>query len=139
MSTNKELLNTIREALASMHHRTPALNLLKRKEALAALDQLEAQQQPKRLTDEEIKAEMMRYDESLEQSTNFDATEVLQMGTAYGAGMRHARDSGYLGGLTVDEATEVAYRHTSEWLDKTLYEAYKSELRARLTAKLQGQ
>jgi hypothetical protein len=127
---NKSLVKSMRDAADALLYGTYT----------AAKSAAPAQQQPKRLTDEEIKAEMMRYDESLEQNTNFDVTEVLQMGTAYGAGMRYARDNGYLGGLSVEEVMsevhEALVAKGIKFSDKTL--PVEQDLRARLTAKLQG-
>ena len=107
----------------------------------AALDRLEAHQQPKRLTNNMVTEEIIKYDDLLEQNTDIAVDVRLQMGTAYGAGMRHARDNGHLGGLSVEEVMEVIAlyffeRHATAIGHKgsPIYD----DFRARLTAKANG-
>lgn len=101
----------------------------------AAKSAAPAQQQPERLTDEEIVKISIRFANEFDGGLNRLGPKANCAGLI-SAALEHARDNGYIGGLSVEDATEVAYGHTSKWLDKTLSEAYKSELRASLTAKL---
>lgn len=86
---------------------------------------LTSQQQPKRLTDEDI-----------ERIANYES----EFPNHFGDGLRYARDNGYLGGLSVEEVEKVAL--TWLQLDCGISEAIDKEdmddLRARLTAKLNG-
>jgi hypothetical protein len=199
MNTNKELLSTIRDALdlviGQADHRMESNTLHwstvhRCQEAIAALDQLEAQQkptdeqlyaqamadvtpeslermdrraqaidanraqqQPKRLTDEEIERILDEDDAEAERNGENDPSaykndEVYEMymerasSYKYGKrdGLRYARDNGYIGGLSVEEVM----KEIQDWAlgaDAAMYQPDESDfnrLRALLTAKAQG-
>jgi hypothetical protein len=96
-------------------------------------------QQPKRLTDEEIERAVR---ESIPEMSHVglapNDAAALKMARAFmERGLRYARDNGYIGGLSVDDAVKVAY----DWFEGPIDNGPGSDydkLRARLTAKLQG-
>jgi hypothetical protein len=98
---------------------------------MSELDQLlEAQQQPKRLTDAEV-------DRIVNGQFTREIAYAIQR-EAWSSALRYARDNGYFGGLSVDDAVKVAY----DWFEGPVDNGPGSDydkLRARLTAKLQGQ
>lgn len=106
-----------------------------------AAAKIKAEMMPaKRLTDNDVAEEIIKYDELLNQNTEIPVDVRLQMGTAFGAGMRHARDNGYLGGLTVEEVEEAFFGNLYVIGNEGAYiegvEEFYDDLRARLTAKL---
>lgn len=100
-----------------------------------AIDANRAQQQPKRLTDEEI--ERIRLSRQREDGR----MASTKYGYGFRDGPRHARDNGYLGGLSVEEVI----KEVQDWAlgaDAAMYQPDESDfnrLRARLTAKLNNQ
>ena len=82
-------------------------------------------QQPKRLTDEDI-----------ERIANYES----EFPKHFGDGLRYARDNGYLGGLSVEEVEKavIACAESASSLSSSLIYIELSDLRARLTAKLNG-
>ena len=104
----------------------------------AAKSAAPSQQQPKRLTDEEIERIAVIDNVDAEQAAYLE--KIGKQGI-YLDGMMHAlrytRDNGHIGGLSVDEAQECLVDHLTQygadWSEKA-----RHSLRARLTAKLQG-
>lgn len=83
-------------------------------------------QQPKRLTDEDI-----------ERIANYES----EFPKHFGDGLRYARDNGYLGGLSVEDAMDVLEDAVNDMDDLRLGKREHMSLndyRARLTAKLNG-
>jgi hypothetical protein len=126
MGSSKELMGVIREAVEETRRTGDAFKMT---EALSALDQLEAQQQPKRLTDAEV-------DRIVNGQFTREIAYAIQR-EAWSSALRYARDNGYFGGLSVDDAVKVAY----DWFEGPVDNGPGSDydkLRARLTAKAQG-
>lgn len=154
MNTSKELLSTIREAMeqaqklayianhpgefkyAEAAGQARRVNDCSTK-ALSALDRLEAQQHPRWLTDEEIEriAEVVPPPSKAKTYAEFCAE-----GSGFERGLRYARDNGYIGGLSVEEAMNaVEDSITDERVGDFNYEKLdRDNLRSSLTAKLQG-
>jgi hypothetical protein len=87
------------------------------------------QQQPKRLTDEEI--------ERLRDEGEYMGEELA----GFLSGLRYARDNGYLGGLSVEDAMDVLEDAVNDMDDLRLGKREHMSLndyRTRLTAKLNG-
>jgi hypothetical protein len=125
------------------------------------------EQQPKRLTDDEIERILDEDDAEAERNGENDPrtykdNEVYEMYMERASsymdgkrdGLRYARDNGYLGGLTVDEVMEEVepfiedginqiHDHSSDHgfqydIGSPNWERTMNDLRARLTAKLRG-
>ena len=115
--------------------------------AISALDQLEAHQQPRRLTWEEAIA--MAKTEAPRYSNNPPLTRYITIGErdawmhGYATAATTAPDLILSGGLSVDEAMEVAREVQNAPPDienmTSKFSMLEPALRARLAAKLQGQ
>jgi hypothetical protein len=99
-------------------------------EALSALDQLEAQQQPKRLTDGMIET-VVNLERRLYLRESCSGTEADIYARGVRSGLTQARDNGLCGGLSVEEVMEVVDSEVQ-------HEPDRWRVRARLTAKLRG-
>jgi hypothetical protein len=92
---------------------------------------------PKRLTDETIRLAVIAYDDLLEANTEIPVDVRLAMGTAYGAGMREARDQGYTGGLSVERVMQVVKEWDAQAKDGKII--FYADLEQRLTKALNDQ
>jgi hypothetical protein len=91
----------------------------------AAKSAAPAQQQPKRLTDEEIDSYARTY-------THPYSTEIRRALIKF-------RDNGYMGGLSVGDAEQVVKEWCLDWCERVAPDEKDwSDLRARLIAKAQG-
>lgn len=96
-------------------------------------------QQPKRLTVEEI--ERLADEAGYEMAASIASGRIKENPRPIdwiAFAIRYARDQGYIGGLTVDEAMEVARKADKDWHDYYDDEEFWSDLRARFTSKHQG-
>jgi hypothetical protein len=98
---------------------------------MSELDQLEAQQQPKRLTDGMIET-VVNLERRLYLRESCSGTEADIYARGVRSGLTQARDNGLCGGLSVEEVMEVVDSEVQ-------HEPDRWRVRARLTAKLQGQ
>ena len=100
---------------------------------------LTSQQQPKRLTDEELHRMSEQHARGLmDQGLPRHLAEARAIG--WRDGMKECRDHGYIGGLSVEEVEKavIACAESASSLSSSLIYIELSDLRARLTAKLNG-